>query len=182
MQSWVCTGRRTPGPFPGHPHTPSDLCTLCLPALQPEACRTLAPERDKAAKHCSIQLPDGTSCVVPVRAGLSIKEVLAGLCERHGISGAAVDLFLVGGDKVRGWGTPPVLQGGLFCKHPASGGGPVPGDPAPGGGPAPGGSCPVEGPPGEPAHLHLNLPVPCCPGLCWASRPPPLPSPSERRV
>ncbi|XP_035874176.1 regulator of G-protein signaling 12 isoform X2 [Phyllostomus discolor] len=69
-----------------------------------EACRTLAPERDKATKHCCIQLPDGTSCSVPVRAGLSIKEVLSGLCERHGISGAAVDLFLVGGDK------PLVLQ------------------------------------------------------------------------
>ncbi|OWK13608.1 hypothetical protein Celaphus_00017296 [Cervus elaphus hippelaphus] len=67
--------------------------------LQPEACRTLAPERDKPAKHCSIQLPDGTACVVLVRAGLSIKDVLAGLCERHGINGAAVDLFLVGGDK-----------------------------------------------------------------------------------
>ncbi|XP_055290113.1 regulator of G-protein signaling 12 isoform X3 [Moschus berezovskii] len=65
----------------------------------PEACRTLAPERDKPAKHCSIQLPDGTACVVLVRAGLSIKDVLAGLCERHGINGAAVDLFLVGGDK-----------------------------------------------------------------------------------
>ncbi|KAB0404197.1 hypothetical protein E2I00_003899, partial [Balaenoptera physalus] len=65
----------------------------------PEACRTLAPEKDKAAKHCSIQLPDGTACVVLVRTGLSIKEVLAGLCERHGINGAAVDLFLVGGDK-----------------------------------------------------------------------------------
>ncbi|EPQ20415.1 Regulator of G-protein signaling 12 [Myotis brandtii] len=64
-----------------------------------EACRTLAPERDKAAKHCCIQLPDGTSCTVLVRAGLPIKEVLAGLCERHGINGAAVDLFLVGGDK-----------------------------------------------------------------------------------
>ncbi|XP_024907472.1 regulator of G-protein signaling 12 isoform X2 [Pteropus alecto] len=64
-----------------------------------EACRTLAPERDKATKHCSIQLPDGTSCVVLVRAGLSIKEVLVGLCERHGINGAAVDLFLAGGDK-----------------------------------------------------------------------------------
>ncbi|KAM5283844.1 regulator of G-protein signaling 12 isoform 2-T4 [Hipposideros larvatus] len=64
-----------------------------------EACRTLAPERDKAAKHCCIQLPDGTSCVVLVKAGLSIKEVLCGLCERHGINGAAVDLFLVGGDK-----------------------------------------------------------------------------------
>ncbi|XP_046512432.1 regulator of G-protein signaling 12 isoform X3 [Equus quagga] len=64
-----------------------------------EACRTSAPERDKAAKHCCIQLPDGTSCVVLVKAGLSIKEVLSGLCERHGINGAAVDLFLVGGDK-----------------------------------------------------------------------------------
>ncbi|XP_036902490.1 regulator of G-protein signaling 12 isoform X2 [Sturnira hondurensis] len=64
-----------------------------------EACRTLAPERDKATKHCCIQLPDGTSCTVSVRAGLSIKEVLSGLCERHGFSGAAVDLFLVGGDK-----------------------------------------------------------------------------------
>ncbi|XP_004432393.1 PREDICTED: regulator of G-protein signaling 12 isoform X1 [Ceratotherium simum simum] len=61
--------------------------------------RTPAPERDKAAKHCCIQLPDGTSCVVLVKAGLSIKEVLSGLCERHGINGAAVDLFLVGGDK-----------------------------------------------------------------------------------
>ncbi|XP_041607937.1 regulator of G-protein signaling 12 isoform X2 [Vulpes lagopus] len=64
-----------------------------------DACRTLMPERDKAAKHCCIQLPDGTSCMVVVKAGLSIKEVLAGLCERHGINGAAVDLFLVGGDK-----------------------------------------------------------------------------------
>ncbi|KAF3825369.1 hypothetical protein GH733_006003, partial [Mirounga leonina] len=65
----------------------------------PEACRTLVPERDKATKPCCIQLPDGTSCVVVVKPGLSIKEVLAGLCERHGINGAAVDLFLVGGDK-----------------------------------------------------------------------------------
>lgn len=60
------------------------------------------PERDKAARHCSVQLPDGTSCVVAVQAGLSIKEVLAGLCERHSLNGAAVDLFLVGGDKVHG--------------------------------------------------------------------------------
>uniref|UniRef100_A0A8C5VS93 Regulator of G-protein signaling 12 n=1 Tax=Microcebus murinus TaxID=30608 RepID=A0A8C5VS93_MICMU len=64
-----------------------------------EACRTLVPERDKAAKHCCILLPDGTSCVVAVKSGFSIKEILSGLCERHGINGAAVDLFLVGGDK-----------------------------------------------------------------------------------
>ncbi|KAM4854746.1 regulator of G-protein signaling 12 isoform 2-T2 [Thomomys bottae] len=65
----------------------------------PEACRTQAAERDKAARHCCIQLPDGTSCTVAVRAGFSIKEILAGLCERQGINGAAVDLFLAGGDK-----------------------------------------------------------------------------------
>ncbi|XP_012928567.1 regulator of G-protein signaling 12 isoform X1 [Heterocephalus glaber] len=65
----------------------------------PEACRTLVPERDKAAKHCCIHLPDGTSCVVAVKSGFSIKEILSGLCERQGINGAAVDLFLVGGDK-----------------------------------------------------------------------------------
>ncbi|XP_062963645.1 regulator of G-protein signaling 12 isoform X6 [Cynocephalus volans] len=65
----------------------------------PEACRTLVPDRDKTAKHCCIHLPDGTSCVVAVKPGFSIKEILSGLCERHGINGAAVDLFLVGGDK-----------------------------------------------------------------------------------
>ncbi|XP_074251916.1 regulator of G-protein signaling 12 isoform X2 [Saimiri boliviensis] len=64
-----------------------------------EACRTLAPEKDKATKHCCIHLPDGTSCEVAVKAGFSIKEILSGLCERHGINGAAADLFLVGGDK-----------------------------------------------------------------------------------
>lgn len=35
-----------------------------------------------------------------VKSGFSIKEVLSGLCEKHGINIAAVDLFLVGGDKV----------------------------------------------------------------------------------
>lgn len=65
----------------------------------PEACRTLVPERDKAVKHCCIHLPDGTSCMVAVKSGFSIKDILSGLCERHGINGAAVDLFLVGGDK-----------------------------------------------------------------------------------
>lgn len=37
--------------------------------------------------------------MVAVKSGFSIKEILSGLCERHGINGAAVDLFLVGGDK-----------------------------------------------------------------------------------
>ena len=105
------------GPSPGPPRTfPDPEPAPVSPCPQPEACRTLAPEKDKAAKHCSIQLPDGTACVVLVRAGLSIKEVLAGLCERHGINGAAVDLFLVGGDKVQGCGDRgPFLWGRLPC-------------------------------------------------------------------
>lgn len=90
---------------------PRPVPTPVSPCPQPEACRTLAPERDKPAKHCSIQLPDGTACVVLVRAGLSIKDVLAGLCERHGINGAAVDLFLAGGDKVRLRGPWAFLRG-----------------------------------------------------------------------
>lgn len=73
------------------------------------------PERDKATKPCCIQLPDGTSCVVVVKPGLSIKEVLAGLCERHGINGAAVDLFLVGGDKVWGCVDPRGPAHGRVC-------------------------------------------------------------------
>lgn len=78
---------------------PSDI-GICVPTLQSDTCRTSALERDKAAKHCCVHLPDGTSCVVAVKSGFSIKEILSGLCERHGINGAAVDLFLVGGDKV----------------------------------------------------------------------------------
>uniref|UniRef100_A0A8C3F819 RBD domain-containing protein n=1 Tax=Chrysemys picta bellii TaxID=8478 RepID=A0A8C3F819_CHRPI len=34
-----------------------------------------------------------------VKSGFSVKEMLSGLCEKHGINIAAVDLFLVGGDK-----------------------------------------------------------------------------------
>uniref|UniRef100_A0AAZ3SF36 Regulator of G protein signaling 12b n=1 Tax=Oncorhynchus tshawytscha TaxID=74940 RepID=A0AAZ3SF36_ONCTS len=49
--------------------------------------------------ECNINLPDGTSCSVPVRAGFSIRELLVGLCEKLCINVAAVDLFLVGGEK-----------------------------------------------------------------------------------
>ncbi|KAL1023922.1 hypothetical protein UPYG_G00048990 [Umbra pygmaea] len=62
-------------------------------------------ERDRepgggvALRQCNINLPDGTCCSVPVRAGASIREVLLGLCEKLCINLAAVDLFLVGGEK-----------------------------------------------------------------------------------
>ncbi|NXY40463.1 RGS12 protein, partial [Ceuthmochares aereus] len=57
------------------------------------------PDKDKSPKYCCINLPDGSSSKMAVKSGFSIKEVLSGLCEKHGINIAAVDLFLVGGDK-----------------------------------------------------------------------------------
>ncbi|XP_062376490.1 regulator of G-protein signaling 12b [Sardina pilchardus] len=54
---------------------------------------------ERAVRHCSINLPDGSCCSVPIRPGVSIRELLQGLCEKLSINLAAVDLFLVGGEK-----------------------------------------------------------------------------------
>uniref|UniRef100_A0A3B3CP44 Regulator of G protein signaling 12b n=1 Tax=Oryzias melastigma TaxID=30732 RepID=A0A3B3CP44_ORYME len=50
-------------------------------------------------RQCNISLPDGSCCSVPLRAGVSIRDLLQGLCEKLCISLAAADLFLVGGEK-----------------------------------------------------------------------------------
>lgn len=55
---------------------------------------------ERAVRYCNINLPDGSCCSVPIRPGVSIREVLLGLCEKLCINLAAVDLFLVGGEKV----------------------------------------------------------------------------------
>ena len=47
-----------------------------------------------------MNLPDGSVYTMMVKAGFSIKEMLSEFCEKQGINIAAVDLFLVGGDKV----------------------------------------------------------------------------------
>lgn len=52
-------------------------------------------------RQCNISLPDGSCCSVPLRAGVSIRDLLMGLCEKLCINLAAIDLFLVGGEKVR---------------------------------------------------------------------------------
>ncbi|XP_029361635.1 regulator of G-protein signaling 12b isoform X2 [Echeneis naucrates] len=50
-------------------------------------------------RQCNISLPDGSCCSVPLRAGVSIRDLLLGLCEKICINLAAIDLFLVGGEK-----------------------------------------------------------------------------------
>lgn len=52
-------------------------------------------------RQCNISLPDGSCCSVPLRAGVSIRDLLLGLCEKLCINLAAIDLFLVGGEKVQ---------------------------------------------------------------------------------
>ncbi|XP_056431672.1 regulator of G-protein signaling 12-like isoform X1 [Gadus chalcogrammus] len=50
-------------------------------------------------KQCSVTLPDGSCSVVVLRGGATIREVLRDLCHNMAVNMAAVDLFLVGGEK-----------------------------------------------------------------------------------
>ncbi|XP_077575401.1 regulator of G-protein signaling 12b isoform X2 [Stigmatopora nigra] len=64
--------------------------------------RVAASERGGGSaplRQCNINLPDGSCCSVPLRAGVSIRDLLLGLCEKLCINLAAIDLFLVGGEK-----------------------------------------------------------------------------------
>uniref|UniRef100_A0A4W3JQQ7 Regulator of G protein signaling 12 n=1 Tax=Callorhinchus milii TaxID=7868 RepID=A0A4W3JQQ7_CALMI len=56
-------------------------------------------EKEKSAKHCIVNLPDGSSYTVAIQAGISIRELLTELSEQLHIQVAAIDLFLVGADK-----------------------------------------------------------------------------------
>ncbi|KAM6470094.1 regulator of G-protein signaling 14 isoform 1-T2 [Liasis olivaceus] len=50
-------------------------------------------------KYCCIYLPDGTASLAPVRSGLSIQEVLAGVCQRRGLNLPDVKIYLMGNEK-----------------------------------------------------------------------------------
>ncbi|CAN9509868.1 unnamed protein product [Ophioblennius macclurei] len=69
--------------------------------LQPKNEGATPAERGGGAplRQCNISLPDGSCCSVPLRAGVSIRDLLLGLCEKLCINLAAIDLFLVGGEK-----------------------------------------------------------------------------------
>uniref|UniRef100_A0A673I0B7 Regulator of G-protein signaling 12-like n=1 Tax=Sinocyclocheilus rhinocerous TaxID=307959 RepID=A0A673I0B7_9TELE len=49
---------------------------------------------------CTVMLPNGSGCSIPLRQGASIRQVLLELCQKQHINLAAVDLFLTGGEKV----------------------------------------------------------------------------------
>uniref|UniRef100_A0A673HXH7 Regulator of G-protein signaling 12-like n=1 Tax=Sinocyclocheilus rhinocerous TaxID=307959 RepID=A0A673HXH7_9TELE len=50
-------------------------------------------------RTCTVMLPNGSGCSIPLRQGASIRQVLLELCQKQHINLAAVDLFLTGGEK-----------------------------------------------------------------------------------
>ncbi|KAG9281238.1 regulator of G-protein signaling 14-like isoform X1 [Astyanax mexicanus] len=53
----------------------------------------------RADKYCCVYLPDGTASLAPARAGLSLREMLSGLCEKRGFPLKDVIIYLQGIDK-----------------------------------------------------------------------------------
>ncbi|XP_041839128.1 regulator of G-protein signaling 12b isoform X2 [Melanotaenia boesemani] len=79
-----------------------ELGTSGLGRNEGDTCRSAVSERGGGSaplRQCNISLPDGSCCSVPLRAGVSIRDLLQGLCEKLCINLAAIDLFLVGGEK-----------------------------------------------------------------------------------
>ncbi|XP_073692473.1 regulator of G-protein signaling 12 isoform X2 [Garra rufa] len=56
-------------------------------------------DKERCSRTCTVLLPDGSSCSIPLRQGASIRQVLLELCQKQHINLAAVDLFLSGGEK-----------------------------------------------------------------------------------
>lgn len=54
----------------------------------------------KPMKYCCVYLPDGTASLASVRPGHSIRDMLAGICEKRGFSLPDIKVFLVGNEQV----------------------------------------------------------------------------------
>lgn len=61
---------------------------------------TAESDTEQKAKYCCVYLPDKTASLEIVRPGLTIRDLLSGVCERHGIPLAATSIYLAGSEKV----------------------------------------------------------------------------------
>lgn len=57
--------------------------------------------RSGSGKYCCVYLPDGTASLALARPGLSIRAMLAGICEKRGLSLPDIKVYLVGNEQVR---------------------------------------------------------------------------------
>ncbi|NXO40875.1 RGS14 protein, partial [Locustella ochotensis] len=53
----------------------------------------------KPMKYCCVYLPDGTASLASVRPGHSIRDMLAGICEKRGFNLPDIKVFLVGNEQ-----------------------------------------------------------------------------------
>uniref|UniRef100_A0A8B9Z449 Regulator of G-protein signaling 14 n=1 Tax=Buteo japonicus TaxID=224669 RepID=A0A8B9Z449_9AVES len=53
----------------------------------------------KPMKYCCVYLPDGTASLASVRPGHSIRDMLAGICEKRGFSLPDIKVYLVGNEQ-----------------------------------------------------------------------------------
>ncbi|KAH0629947.1 hypothetical protein JD844_012441 [Phrynosoma platyrhinos] len=60
---------------------------------------TESDSQNQPIKYCCIYLPDGTASLAPVRSGLSIQDMLNGICQRRGFHLPDVKIYLMGNDK-----------------------------------------------------------------------------------
>ncbi|NXI23762.1 RGS14 protein, partial [Sterrhoptilus dennistouni] len=53
----------------------------------------------KPMKYCCVYLPDGTASLASVRPGHSIRDMLAGICEKRGLSLPNIKVYMVGNEQ-----------------------------------------------------------------------------------
>ncbi|XP_055451804.1 regulator of G-protein signaling 14 isoform X2 [Psammomys obesus] len=53
----------------------------------------------RPGKYCCVYLPDGTASLAQARPGLTIRDMLAGICEKRGLSLPDVKVYLVGNEQ-----------------------------------------------------------------------------------
>ena len=63
----------------------------------------------RPGKYCCVYLPDGTASLALARPGLTIRDMLAGICEKRGLSLPDIKVYLVGNEQVRAR-TPQLLS------------------------------------------------------------------------
>ncbi|KAK1161082.1 regulator of G-protein signaling 14-like isoform X1 [Acipenser oxyrinchus oxyrinchus] len=58
-----------------------------------------AEKEGRTVKYCCVYLPDGTASLAPVRFGLTVRDMLSGICEKRGIPLSGVKIYLQDKDK-----------------------------------------------------------------------------------
>lgn len=61
---------------------------------------TEGESESRPGKYCCVYLPDGTASLALARPGLTIRAMLAGICEKRGLSLPDIKVFLVGNEQV----------------------------------------------------------------------------------